>query len=323
MKKKILIFLNSLLVFILSLSPLSIYAYNKTSYDYSGGYYYVDNLDKHTTDNQITLKLLIPKNSLLEGKFFYDFKCLSNNFSDSDVYNDLGYQLMRYEARFDTVYEENIENTDFGDLLTFKFNVENGKYVFSTNDYANNICTLTPDYTNPLTTSLNYSSSESYKMSIREYPVELQNQSLTIYAIYGPDNYIEDNINSLINFIKGNQTLSVGETAKKNETKKELQGILSNSNLSDEGSIDDLIYNLTDDDSSYKDYDARANEITDDSAINTSSDTVKIKNSSEKKENSNETIKKKSHIYNYIYLGLTAIVIGTIIVIIIIKKKRG
>lgn len=323
MKKKILIFLNSLLVFILSLSPLSIYAYNKTSYDYSGGYYYVDNLDKHTTDNQITLKLLIPKNSLLEGKFFYDFKCLSNNFSDSDVYNDLGYQLMRYEARFDTVYEENIENTDFGDLLTFKFNVENGKYVFSTNDYANNICTLTPDYTNPLTTSLNYSSSESYKMSIREYPVELQNQSLTIYAIYGPDNYIEDNINSLINFIKGNQTLAVGETAKKNETKKELQGILSNSNLSDEDSIDDLIYNLTDDDSSYKDYDARANEITDDSAINTSSDTVKIKNSSEKKENSNTTIKKKSHIYNYIYLGLTAIVIGTIIVIIIIKKKRG
>lgn len=323
MKKKILIFLNSLLVFILSLSPLSIYAYNKTSYDYSGGYYYVDNLDKHTTDNQITLKLLIPKNSLLEGKFFYDFKCLSNNFSDSDVYNDLGYQLMRYESRFDTVYEENIENTDFGDLLTFKFNVENGKYVFSTNDYANNICTLTPDYTNPLTTSLNYSSSESYKMSIREYPVELQNQSLTIYAIYGPDNYIEDNINSLINFIKGNQTLSVGETAKKNETKKELQGILSNSNLSDEDSIDDLIYNLTDDDSSYKDYDARANEITDDSAINTSSDTVKIKNSSEKKENSNTTIKKKSHIYNYIYLGLTAIVIGTIIVIIIIKKKRG
>lgn len=323
MKKKILIFLNSLLAFVLSLSPLSIYAYNKTSYDYSGGYYYVDNLDKHTTDNQITLKLLIPKNSLLEGKFFYDFKCLSNNFSDSDVYNDLGYQLMRYEARFDTVYEENIENTDFGDLLTFKFNVENGKYVFSTNDYANNICTLTPDYTNPLTTSLNYSSSESYKMSIREYPVELQNQSLTIYAIYGPDNYIEDNINSLINFIKGNQTLAVGETAKKNETKKELQGILSNSNLSDEDSIDDLIYNLTDDDSSYKDYDARANEITDDSAINTSSDTVKIKNSSEKKENSNTTIKKKSHIYNYIYLGLTAIVIGTIIVIIIIKKKRG
>lgn len=323
MKKKILIFLNSLLVFILSLSPLSIYAYNKTSYDYSGGYYYVDNLDKHTTDNQITLKLLIPKNSLLEGKFFYDFKCLSNNFSDSDVYNDLGYQLMRYEARFDTVYEENIENTDFGDLLTFKFNVENGKYVFSTNDYANNICTLTPDYTNPLTTSLNYSSSESYKMSIREYPVELQNQSLTIYAIYGPDNYIEDNINSLINFIKGNQTLAVGETAKKNETKKELQGILSNSNLSDEGSIDDLIYNLTDDDNSYKDYDARANEITDDSAINTSSDTVKIKNSSEKKENNNATIKKKSHIYNYIYLGLTAIVIGTIIVIIVIKKKRG
>ena len=323
MKKRIFIFLNSLLIFILSINPLYTYAYDKNSYNYSNGYYYVDNLEKHTSDNQITLKLLIPKNSLLEGKFFYDFKCLSNNFSDSDIYNDLGYQLMRYEARFDTVYEENIEDTDFGDLLTFKFNVENGKYVFSTNDYANNICTLTPDYTNPLTTSIDYSSSESYKMSIREYPVELQNQSLTIYAIYGSDDFIEDNINSLINFIKGNQTLAVGETAKKNETKKELQGILSNSNLSDEDSIDDLIYNLTDDDSSYKDYDARVNEITDDSAINTSSDTVKIRNSSDKKENNNTVIKKKSHIYNYIYLGLTAIVVGTIIVFIIIRKKRG
>lgn len=323
MKKRIFIFLNSLLIFILSINPLYTYAYDKNSYNYSNGYYYVDNLEKHTSDNQITLKLLIPKNSILEGKFFYDFKCLSNNFSDSDIYNDLGYQLMRYEARFDTVYEENVEQTDFGDLLTFKFNVENGKYVFSTNDYANNICTLTSDYTSPLTTSIDYSSNEKYKMSIREYPVELNNESLTLYAIYGADDFIEENIKSLINFIKGNNTSSVGETSKKNETRKELQDVLSSSNLSDESDINDLIYGLVDDDSSYKDYDERVNEITDDSAINTSSDTVKIKNSSEKKENNNIVIKKKSHIYNYIYLGLTAIVVGTIIVIVIIKKKRG
>lgn len=323
MKKRIFIFLNSLLIFILSINPLYTYAYDKNSYNYSNGYYYVDNLEKHTSDNQITLKLLIPKNSLLEGKFFYDFKCLSNNFSDSDIYNDLGYQLMRYEARFDTVYEENVEQTDFGDLLTFKFNVENGKYVFSTNDYANNICTLTSDYTSPLTTLIDYSSNEKYKMSIREYPVELNNESLTLYAIYGADDFIEENIKSLINFIKGNNTSFVGETSKKNETRKELQDVLSSSNLSDESDINDLIYGLVDDDSSYKDYDERVNEITDDSAINTSSDTVKIRNSSDKKENNNTVIKKKSHIYNYIYLGLTAIVVGTIIVIIIIRKKRG
>lgn len=70
---------------------------------------------------------------------------------------------MRYENKFDNISKDNITVTDFGEIITFKFCVENGTYIFATNDYANNIVTLTPNNNSPLVNSLNYSSLEAYK----------------------------------------------------------------------------------------------------------------------------------------------------------------
>lgn len=52
------------------INPDIAYAYDKTNYQYSNGYYYVDNTDKHSTDNHITLNVLIEKTLFLKGSFY-------------------------------------------------------------------------------------------------------------------------------------------------------------------------------------------------------------------------------------------------------------
>ena len=122
------------------------------------------------------------------------------------------------ENKFDNISKDNITVTDFGEIITFKFCVENGTYIFATNDYANNIVTLTPNNNSPLVNSLNYSSLEAYKKSIREYPIELNNQSLNLFCIYGSDSFINMNIKNLVNYIGTNTGGAVGETQEKNNS---------------------------------------------------------------------------------------------------------
>ena len=314
MKKGIITFILgiSLLLGSKIINPDIAYAYDKTNYQYSNGYYYVDNTDKHSTDNHITLNVLIEKDSILEGKFLYDFKCISNNFTDSESYDNYGYNLMRYENKFDNISKDNITVTDFGEIITFKFCVENGTSIFATNDYANNIVTLTPNNNSPLVNSLDYSSLEAYKKSIREYPIELNNQSLNLFCIYGSDSFINMNIKNLVNSIGTNTGGAVGETQEKNNTKKELENVLSNSNLTDNKDTDELIQNLTEDINNDNN-----TEYLPTNSDTVSIDTVTINNSSEKQS---RTVIKKTNIKYYI-LGLLGFL--AVIIFFVAKKKRG
>lgn len=158
MKKGIITFILgiSLLLGSKIINPDIAYAYDKTNYQYSNGYYYVDNTDKHSTDNHITLNVLIEKDSILEGKFLYDFKCISNNFTDSESYDNYGYNLMRYENKKEGISIIQIEkgktkyiqsayknhmtsNRFFNEIREHKqaplLNIKNNKYPYNPDKY--------------------------------------------------------------------------------------------------------------------------------------------------------------------------------------------
>lgn len=80
MKKKIITFILgiSLLLGSKIINPDIAYAYDKTNYQYSNGYYYVDNTDKHSTDNHITLNVLQQFNTDYELTNFCNHKLSKN-----------------------------------------------------------------------------------------------------------------------------------------------------------------------------------------------------------------------------------------------------
>lgn len=298
------------IIVIINFNVIHSYAYDSSSYKYDNGYYYVDNLANHTTDNHITLYVLVPNDGVLEGTLRYDFKCLSNNFKDSSTYNDLGYQLLRYEYRFDTKTE--IDKVGSGILIPFNFCLENGKYIFSTNDYSNGLCVLTPDYKNPLNNPIDISSEESYTKSIVEYPVEIKNQTISLYSILGDEDFINNNAKALSDYAKGVNTdnENVSDSYDKVEAKKELSDVLTKVGVSSED-VTNILDELVDDSPTID-----KNNVDTNNSSN-STDNVQINNIKETGNNDKNTTNTKMDIKTIII-----VIVGTIILILVVLKVR-
>lgn len=243
-------------------NTVKVKAYDADNYTNNAGYYYVDN--SHNTDSHVVLYVLIPNSLALEGNFTYKFKCTNGTFPNGETGG-----LLAYTNRFDTV--TTVADVGTGKLVSFKFGIENGTYVFSTNDYSNNTITLNSNYENPCKTKIDYSNIAATK---KEYPVTVNNETITLYSIYGKEEFIESNIAELSAYAKGIQTTSAA--ASSDSDIEELRTLLKKSGLSD-SEIEEFIFDLLSENA-----DDSLNLQFLDAAV--SSDTVTIINSSDNTE---------------------------------------
>ena len=327
MKKQsvILGIITVLMVLILQIKPdVTAYAYTKSDYNYKDGRYYVDNLEKHTHDNTITLYMLFPKSSFLEGDIYYDFLCFSDNFPDGSYYKDLGYETLRYHTKLDTA-KTVAEDVGEGVVVSFGFNVENGTYVFCTNDYSYGICTLTKDYKNPLIHKRNFND----ETTVWQEKVTLNNEHLDLYAIMGGEEFIVNNMDAMSNYAKGLRQSELSGSQKENNMRDALSGMVSSDTDKDE--LNSIVNELMKDDSTGTDKDNMPSDDKDNSYVNknldvnnsaTNSDGVSITTNKGNTGNDepDNTEDKKTDIKTYITVVIGILVLA--ILFIIAKKKK-
>lgn len=270
MKKILKLLTEFLTIFIIitgiAADTVKVKAYDADNYTNNAGYYYVDN--SHNTDSHVILYVLVPNSLALEGNFTYKFKCINGTFPNGESSG-----LLAYAGRFDTV--TTVADVGTGKLVTFKFGIENGTYVFSTNDYSNNTITLNSNYENPCKTKIDYLNIAATK---KEYPVTVNNETITLYSICGSEEFIESNIAELSAYAKGIQIPFKADSS--DSDIEELRILLKKSGLSDseiEEFISDVLSENTDDSLKLQ---------TSDTTI--SSDTVTIINSSDNTEDLQE-----------------------------------
>lgn len=199
-------FLIALMVMFMGVSVISTvdtYAYEKAE----DGVYYVDSDASKTVDNIVTLYILYPSNNFLSGTLYYKFysTTLENFKNNVNAYAKM--LPLQYVARLETakyIKDSNGENLKIGDgiLLSYTFNLENGTYIFASNDFAY-YETLAPDYSCPADIPLNMEAIvKGDESSIVSYPVELTGGYYDIYTIYGSNSFIVNNDNKLSEYVK-------------------------------------------------------------------------------------------------------------------------
>lgn len=305
----IIVSIVSLCVLVFSMFPVNAYAYTKSDYNYKDGRYYVDNLEKHTHDNTVTLYLLFPKSSFLEGDIYYDFLCYSDNFPDGSYYKDLGYETLRFHEKLDTA-KEKASDVGSGVILSFNFNVENGTYVFSTNDYSYNICTLTKDYKSPLEHKRDFND----ETTIWQEKITLNNEHLDLYAIMGGEDFIKENIEAMANYAKGLRQSALTDSQKENNMRDALSKVTDNDTDKDELNL--IARELMDE--SGTESSTEVNRNLDVNKTTTDSESVNITTNTPTVEK--ETKKEMPDMQRYIYIAAGVIVL--IILFIIAKKKK-
>lgn len=310
--KKILTTLGLLAVIGTIMMPTTkTFAYDKETYTYDNqGNYLVDNAASRTNDNKITLNVLVPKSSTLEGTLYYKFKCLTNNFKDYEYFDEFGYGVLAYKSRFDT-YKE-IAEVGTGKVVSFQFNVENGTYVFSTND-CGDIVTLTPDLTNPLEFPINYTTMDTAIASIKDFPVTLTNESLNLYAIYGDIDFVKDNAKALADYANGKAN-TTGISTSNDSQKNDIENALGSISNTDDEDLKALADALASEDNNIEATPSSNGNVT------TSSDGVNVSTNTETVKNKTDTKTNGFSIKNTIILAIGVIVI--IGAIIFFKKKK-
>lgn len=292
------------------------YAYTKAAYNYKNSRYYVDDSEKHTQDNSITLYLLFPSDSFLEGDIYYDFLCFSDNFPEGTWYAENGFEMLRYHAKLDTA-KVVAENVGEGQVLSFKFNVENGTYAFSTNDYAFQICALTHDKKSPLEHKRVYGDDSTVWYD----KVTLTNQHMDVFAIMGGEEFIEDNMNAMISYANGFRESELTTSQKENNLRDALSDVVSDD--TDKDDISMLVDELMSDDSTTDGTESATvseNKKLDVNNTSTNSDGVNITTKSgNNSDDENTQAQSESGVKRYIIIGAGVLLI---IIIIIIKKKK-
>ncbi len=197
MRKKTQFFMAFMAIFLILgvyMSTTLVYAYNYEEYEMLEDKILVDN--KHDTASHVNLYIL--SSELLSGYFNYVFYQTDGQ----PYYNGAVTTPLIYHTRVENLKEVKT-NADGSRLYMVVFGIENGKYVFSDNFCTGDAITLTPDYKDPRKDSpIDATGADAYLASYTEYFVDVADETINLYCIAGNDTWVEEHINTLIDFAK-------------------------------------------------------------------------------------------------------------------------
>lgn len=193
----------------------------------------VDN--KHGSPSHINLYIL--SDEFLSGTFSYEFYQTDGQ----PYYSGAATTPLIFYTRAENLKQVK-KNEDGSYIYHVTFGVENGKYVFA-NNFCSSAITLTPGYRDPRKESpIATENEKAYFSSYAEYPIDISDESKSIYCSLGDDAWIKEHLNSLIEFAKEhdapdmyvNQDVSEIDTSDIDELRQALQDTGHNSDLLDE-----------------------------------------------------------------------------------------
>lgn len=194
--------------FAIILMPLNAYAYDADSYEVEPSelIWYVDNDVAHIGDVKVILYMLVQPDSSYErgGAWNYDFWCEEGYFDYCNGYEDTS-ALMSYN--FNAANKNIVDSTEAGNIWTWQFCIEEGKYIFA-------LCNGNNDYIATLTSGLGSPyDSDGYSYDAQETVVATKGDTIILYCLYGDGDWQDESIPYFQNWAKEHQkTLENGRT---------------------------------------------------------------------------------------------------------------
>lgn len=194
--------------FALLLLPLDAYAYDAETYEVEPSelIWYVDNDVARTGDVKVILYMLVQPDSSYEkgGAWSYDFWCSEGYFDYCNGWEDTSAQM---SYKFNAANKNIIDSTEAGNIWTWQFCIEEGKYIFA-------LCNGNDNYISTLTSSLGSPyDKDGYSEDTQDIVAVKKGDTVVLYCLYGDVEWKHESLPVLQEWARKHQeTLGNGRT---------------------------------------------------------------------------------------------------------------
>ncbi len=171
----------------------NVYAYSADINEVTDDFYWVVDDDLASeNDARVTLYMLVQPDSGYETEVgFYEFWCDEGVFDYGDGYVENA-GAMKYDFNF--MNKVVIDNTECGEVWTWLFGLQEGKYTFSYPDGLSHMFVLNSSLGSPF--------SEDGYTGNGDLVVVNEGDIIRLYALYGDYEWAKENVNFLMNWAK-------------------------------------------------------------------------------------------------------------------------